>query len=65
MMVFTGVPLHSDENRASFPTFNKPSLLQAVLDNIKARLLNASNENALKQLEIVILESWLSDISVP
>ena len=64
-VVFKGVPLHSYECRASYPSFNKPRFLQALIDNIKARLLNASNENALKQLEVFAPERWPSEISAP
>ena len=64
-VVFKGVPLHSYESRASFPSFQKPQFLQALIDNIKARLLNASNENALKQLEVFAPERWPSEISAP
>ena len=51
-VVCKGVPLHSYESKVSFPSFNKPQFLQALIDNIKAGLSNASNENALKQLEV-------------
>jgi len=64
-VAFKGVPLHSYEGRASFPSFNKPQFLQALIDNIKARLLNASNENAVKQLEVFAPERWSSEISAP
>ena len=64
-VVFKGVPLHSYENRASYPSFNKPRFLQALIDNIKGRLLNASSENALKQLEVFAPERWPSEISAP
>ena len=65
VVAFRGVPLHSYESRESFPSFNGPRFLQELIDNVKARLLNASNENAIKQLEVLAPTRWPSEISAP
>ena len=43
-VVFKGIPLHNFESRSSYSSFNKPQFLQALIDNMKARMLNASDE---------------------
>ena len=53
------------ESRSSYPSFNKSQFLKALIDNIKARILNASNENALQQLEIFAPERWPSEVNFP
>eukprot|EP00794_Sanderia_malayensis_P019804 gene19804-21744_t len=64
-VVFKGVPLGNYQSRGSYCSFNKPQLLQALIDNIKARMLDVNNEEALKQLEIFIPERWPSDVDAP
>ena len=64
-VVFKGVPLGNYQSRGSYCSFNKPQLLQALIDNIKARMLDVNNEEALKQLEIFIPERWPLDVGAP
>ena len=64
-VVFKGVPLGNYQSRGSYCSFNKPQLLQALIDNIKARMLDVNNKEALKQLEIFIPERWPSDVDAP
>eukprot|EP00795_Rhopilema_esculentum_P000923 gene923-10678_t len=56
---------HNFENRSSYSSFNKPQFLQALIDNMKARMLNASDGQAFKELEVFVPERWPSDVNVP
>eukprot|EP00795_Rhopilema_esculentum_P000919 gene919-10675_t len=64
-VVFKGVHLHNFESRSSYSLFNKPQFLQALIDNMKARMLNASDGQAFKELEVFVSERWPSDVNVP
>ena len=51
---FKGVSLEAFLSRNEYVAFDQKQFIQAVIDNINARMINSSNEEAVKQLEALI-----------
>lgn len=55
---FKGVSLEAFSSRKGYVSFDRKQFIQALIDNINARMINPSNEAVIRQLEALIPDKW-------
>ncbi|CAB3994935.1 Hypothetical predicted protein [Paramuricea clavata] len=55
---FEGVSLEAFSSRKGYVSFDQKQFIQALINNINARMINPNNEAVIKQLEALILDKW-------
>ncbi|CAB3990141.1 Hypothetical predicted protein [Paramuricea clavata] len=55
---FKGVSLETFSSRKGYVSFDRKQFIQALIDNINARMINPNNEAVINQLEALIPDKW-------
>ena len=55
---FKGVSLEVFSSRKGYVSFDRKHFIQALIDNINARMINSSNKPVIKQLEALFPDKW-------